>query len=195
MAPRARPTMLHRRPARRRFMLLLVAAVASAVGRPSPASGDCVSALRYPNEPAFDVCRTGETVCWLYLSEKPFIAVDPLVNASVDAARRRPHRCADHSAYGVAGSSFSILKVVSLTDRMTAAPEPDHMCVFAGKPDECSFNATGGLGCTTDVGALVAAMGRGCCRSLGSLTSLGAGTAGELTPAWPKVPSPQRADA
>eukprot|EP00170_Pyropia_yezoensis_P005528 contig_22460_g5543 len=132
--------MLHRRPARRRFMLLLVAAVASAVGRPSPASGDCVSALRYPNEPAFDVCRTGETVCWLYLSEKPFIAVDPLVNASVDAARRRPHRCADHSAYGVAGSSFSILKVVSLTDRMTAAPEPDHMCVFAGKPDECSFN-------------------------------------------------------
>lgn len=121
-------------------MLLLVAAVASAVGRPSPASGDCVSALRYPNEPAFDVCRTGETVCWLYLSEKPFIAVDPLVNASVDAARRRPHRCADHSAYGVAGSSFSILKVVSLADRMTAAPEPDHMCVFAGKPDECSFN-------------------------------------------------------
>lgn len=79
-------------------------------------------------------------MCWLYLSEKPFIAVDPLVNASVATARRRPHRCVDHNAYGVAGSSFDILELVSLTDPKTGAPKPDHMCVFAGTPEECSFN-------------------------------------------------------
>lgn len=137
----SRPSMARGRLSRQWTLRLLATAVAVAATAclPHAALGECVAALR-PDEPAFDVCRTGETVCWLYLSEKPFIVVDPPANASVDAARRRPHRCADHDAYGVSGSSFAILAVVSLTDPMTSGAKPDHMCVFAGTPDECSFN-------------------------------------------------------
>lgn len=120
-------------------LLAATVSVAATACLPARARAECVAALR-PDEPAFDVCRNGETVCWLYLSEKPFISVDPRVNASVDAARRRPHRCVDHDAYGVAGSSFDILQVVSLTDPATDGPKPDHMCVYAGTPNECAFN-------------------------------------------------------
>lgn len=110
-------------------LLLLLAAALGSSPPPVAAERDarCVDTLRTAPA-AFDACRTGE-VCWLCITEPPFIWVDS-VDAATDARRRRPFNCSDHGAYGLRGSSFQLLNTVA----------PGDLCVFAGDSTECKFN-------------------------------------------------------
>ncbi|OSX74560.1 hypothetical protein BU14_0284s0012 [Porphyra umbilicalis] len=110
-------------------LLLLLAAALGSSPPPVAAERDarCVDTLRTAPA-AFDACRTGK-VCWLCITEPPFIWVDS-VDAATDARRRRPFNCSDHGAYGLRGSSFQLLNTVA----------PGDLCVFAGDSTECKFN-------------------------------------------------------
>eukprot|EP00170_Pyropia_yezoensis_P006860 contig_27956_g6882 len=81
-------------------------------------------------------CLTGDSPCWAFIAERPFVTVAPAATAAAAAARRRLFPCATAAQHGFGGDSFELLTV--LGDGPSAAAP--HWCVYAGDAAECTFD-------------------------------------------------------
>lgn len=103
-------------------------------GAPLLAACECLSAMATPADWA--PCATGASPCWAFVALPPFVYVGPAPSAAAVAARRRLFPCALAGEYGFGGDGFVLLSV--LGDGVGV--DTPHWCVYAGSPEECTFD-------------------------------------------------------
>lgn len=114
------------------LLLLLGGAVLSGAAR--PARSECLADMA--TRAHWAPCLTGDSPCWAFIAERPFVTVAPAATAAAAAARRRLFPCATAVQHGFGGDSFDLLTV--LGDGPSAAAP--HWCVYAGDAAECTFD-------------------------------------------------------
>lgn len=115
-------------------LLLLLLGGAVLGGAPRPARSECLADMA--SRADWAPCLTGDSPCWAFIAERPFVTVAPAATAAAAAARRRLFPCATAAQHGFGGDSFELLTV--LGDGPSAAAP--HWCVYAGDAAECTFD-------------------------------------------------------